>query len=219
MAKVLARHTFRQRIIGYLVSHCNKKWLKSKLFRFKPFQPHPTRTLFCLQLASVRRPIRRFVKSQHRKWFRQSVTSSCMEVEIIARKCFSRCCNRRWAMSTTCCMISWSRCDLCFFTLSHWTYLKALKFFSNDHDLEKLFGKLVSILTDAQHEFIFHALRLVMSGLKARSKLAWPSQHIEGGFDHCYHNHSFVKLCTLLIQWVSSKRHPAWLWCPTRTSL
>lgn len=119
MAKVLARHTFRQRIIGYLVSHCNKKWLKSKLFRFKPFQPHPTRTLFCLQLASVRRPIRRFVKSQHRKWFRQSVTLSCMEVEIIARKCSSRCCNRRWAMSTTCCMISWSRCDLCHFLHCH----------------------------------------------------------------------------------------------------
>ena len=45
--------------------------------------------------------------------------------------------------------------------------MKALKFFSNDHDLEKLFGKLVSILTDAQHEFIFHALRLVMSEIES----------------------------------------------------
>ena len=31
MAKVLARHTFRQRIIGYLVSHCNTKMIKIEI--------------------------------------------------------------------------------------------------------------------------------------------------------------------------------------------
>ena len=37
--------------------------------------------------------------------------------------------------------------------------VKALKYFSNDHDLDKLFQKLVAILKDAQFEFLFHALR------------------------------------------------------------
>ena len=43
--------------------------------------------------------------------------------------------------------------------LLHDKLIKALKYFSTDHNLEKFFGKLVSILKDAQHEFIFHALR------------------------------------------------------------